>query len=360
LDSADVQNSPDQWSLADGALDTLGCIFQTLGNESFPLESDSDPYEFPAQCVEVVRHIENGSAAPKLAIDQLDNGARHWSQVRRFYVDRRINENHFVSNRLRDYRGVVEDLVAGLRQICDQGNQTELAVTQSLLAIQDAIAGGQLPDIRRALADTIADVGDAFTRQKNEHEEQIRILNERMSGLREDLEVAQEEMKLDALTGIHNRGAFDISVSRSINMHFVLNQPISLIMIDVDNFKIINDSCGHAAGDEGLKSVSACLSRAFVRKNDLIARYGGDEFAVLLPDTEADQSQASICRFLDSVQDIQIANLSEDIAITCSAGCTEILDDDSVESLVARADKALYDAKQAGRNCLRFRHHAKD
>lgn len=356
MDLVDEQQpAASYWSLADGALDTLGCIFNTMGRESFDLDTDTDPHHFQESCQQVVRHIENGSPVPQLEIDQADAGTRHWADLRRFYIDRRQQEKLFVTDRLKNYRDVVEDLVIGLRQICKQSELTEQQVMESLNAIEAAVDRGQLPDIQRVLFDTIRNVNDAFTRQKSEYEQQIHGLNERMAGLRQDLVAAHEEMKLDPLTSIFNRGAFDVSVERCLNMHFVLNQEITLIMIDVDNFKHINDTFGHTVGDDVLKSLSACLSRSFIRKNDLIARYGGDEFAVLLPDTSVDQSQVSISRFLESVRKIRIDALPDDFTISCSAGCTEIIDEDSAESLVARADEALYDAKMAGRDCLKIR-----
>lgn len=357
MDLVDEKQAPtDYWPLADGALDTLSCIFHTMGNESFELGPDMDPQDFKESCQQVVRHIENGSAVPRLEIDVADGGTRHWANLRRFYVDRRQQEKTFVTDQLKNYRGVVEDLVVGLRKICKQGDLTEQQVRASLSAIEAAVDRGQLPDIQRVLFDTIRNVNDAFSRQKTGYEQQINRLNERMAGLRQDLVAAHEEMKLDPLTSIFNRGAFDTSVERCLNMHFVLNQDISLIMIDVDNFKYINDTFGHTVGDDVLRSLSACLSRSFIRKNDLIARYGGDEFAVLLPDTSIEKSQVSIDRFLDSVRKMRIDALPVDFSISCSAGCTEIVTEDSVESLVARADEALYEAKQAGRDCMRIRH----
>ena len=212
-----------------------------------------------------------------------------------------------------------------------------------------------MPDIKRALAETISTVGEAFLRQKREYEQQIEGLQDRMSGLRQDLVAAHEEMKLDPLTDIYNRRAFDTSIERCLNVYFMLKQPISMVMIDVDNFKAINDSLGHAKGDEVLKTIAECLSRAFIRKNDLITRFGGDEFAVILPDTSLEKSKVSIDRFLQSVRTVQIADFPDDVRISCSAGCTEITDGDTVETLIARADEALYEAKQAGRNRLAVR-----
>lgn len=343
---------PDNRTLADEALDTLGCVFQIFGSQSFPLDTDNDPDEFRDLCADVVRHIENGSPVPGLAIEPSASGQRSWGSVRRFYVERRQNEREFVTHRMKDYRGVVEDLVLGLREICAQGDSTEETITLSLKSIEDVVAGGKLPDIKRALADTISTVGEAFVRQKREYEQQIEGLQDRMSGLREDLVAAHEEMKLDPLTDIYNRRAFDTSIERCLNVHFMLKQPISIVMIDVDNFKSINDSYGHTKGDEVLKTIAGCLSRAFIRKNDLITRFGGDEFAVILPDTSLRKSKVSIDRFLQRVRAVEIDDFPEDIQISCSAGCTEIAEGDTVESLIARADEALYEAKQAGRNRL--------
>lgn len=185
-----------------------------------------------------------------------------------------------------------------------------------------------------------------------------------MDMLRDDLVAAKEETQLDALTNVFNRRAFDSAIQRYLNTRTILSQPVSIVMIDVDNFKSINDRLGHTAGDALLKFVADCLTRSFIRKNDLIARYGGDEFIVILPDTTAENSATSIRRFLDAVQDTPFgtdeagtvpADGAADggFAIRCSAGCTEIRDEDTVESLIQRADSALYQAKGSGRNCFK-------
>jgi len=339
--------------MLDDALDTLGYLFLAFGGDSFPLDSDSEPRSFARECEALVRHIENGASADDLGIAASQPGMRNWPAIRRFFASRRKREKEFVSLTMTDYRGAVEDLVVGLRQICQQGDVTEETVSQSLRAITTVVEEGNLPSIKSALADTISTVHQAFETQKRRYENQIEGLQSRMSGLRQDLVAAHEEMKHDPLTKLYNRRAFDTSIERFINVHYMLNQPISLVMIDIDKFKPINDTLGHAAGDDLLRDVADLMTRSFVRKNDLICRYGGDEFAVILPDTPASKARVSIERFLDSVHEMHRADWPNDLAISCSAGCTEILDTDDVQALVARADRALYDAKQAGRNRLK-------
>ena len=352
---ADLTHESAGDDLLDDALDTLGYLFHAYGKDSFPIDADFEAAEFPRQCEDVIRHIENGAPAEDLGLRQGESGERDWAAVRRFFADRRRDERTFVKSTMGDYRGAVEHLVTGLRQICDQGDATEETVSQSLEDVQSVVAAGDLPDIQRALAATISTVNGAFEKQRKEYEAQIASLQSRMSGLRDDLVAAHEEMKQDPLTGIFNRRAFDTSIERYVKMHYMLGQPVSLALIDIDRFKAVNDTVGHAGGDEVLRTIANLMSRAFVRKNDLICRIGGDEFAVILPDTPADKSRVSIERFLTSVRAVQMDDWPEDLPISCSAGCAEIVAGDTIESLMERADAALYEAKADGRNCMKIR-----
>ena len=337
-------------TLADGALDTLGTVIRVMGEESFPLDHDVDPAIFRELCAQFARHVENGGAVPTYDIAQSSDGAREWALVRRFYADRRQAENVFVKDRLHNYRSVVEDMVAGLRQIAERDQTTESRVLESLNAVERAISVGALPEIEVALARTIEQVTQTFAEQKREYEDQLEELNGRLSSLRQDLVAAREEMKRDPLTDAYNRGAFDTAIEQSLNMHFILNQPVTLVLIDLDNFKGVNDTYGHAAGDAVLRDVGECLERAFIRKGDFVARYGGDEFAVILNDTSAANSARLIERFLEKANQIKVKDAPDSTLVTCSAGYTEVHESDSVESVIKRADRALYAAKTAGRN----------
>ena len=341
--------------LMNGALDTLSNVITVMGKDSFPLEHDIDETVFPGMCAEFAAHIENGSGVPSYDIPASADGSREWARVRRFFADRRRAEKEFVTNRLQDYRGVVEDLVNGLRKIGDRDQNTEESVKESLTEIENAIDTGVLPEIKKALSHAVREVSETFAEQKKAYENQLNELNERMSNLRQDLVAAREEMRRDALTDAYNRGAFDAAIKQSLNMHFILNQPVTLVMIDLDNFKHINDTYGHAAGDEVLREVGECLARSFIRKSDLIARYGGDEFAVILNDTSPENATKVVERFMQYVEGVTIPYASEGDNVSCSAGYTEIHESDTVESLINRADRALYQAKSEGRNRARYR-----
>lgn len=341
-------------SIADGALDTLSSVIRVMGDESFPLDKDIDPAVFPAMCAEFARHVENGAGVPSFDIPSSADGARDWSRVRRFFADRRHAERSFVTERLQDYRGIVDDLVSGLRDIGQRDETTESSVRASLDTIEDAVSTGVLPKIKEALALTVRQVNETFTEQRQEYEKQLKELNDRMSSLRQDLVSAREEMKRDALTDAYNRGAFDSAIAQSLNMHFILQQPVTLVLVDLDNFKDVNDTYGHTAGDEVLRAVGDCLARSFIRKNDFVARYGGDEFAVILTDTSARHAGKLIDRFLEYARAIRVASVPDEALVACSAGYTEIASTDTVEELIKRADQALYQAKADGRDRSAF------
>ncbi len=169
----------------------------------------------------------------------------------------------------------------------------------------------------------------------------------RINELEEQLAVSEQQATSDPLTGLANRGVFDRTLkelSGKIGSHFVL------ALLDVDDFKSINDTHGHPTGDEVLNLVATCLRSAF-RNEDVVARHGGDEFAAVIKDMSLFQAESRVCGALDSMAANRPYSLEGDpIAFTMSVGLAEFSAGDTSRSVLQRADEALYEAKRGGKN----------
>lgn len=155
----------------------------------------------------------------------------------------------------------------------------------------------------------------------------------------------------DALTGLHNRGWLDDAFDREIKRSERDELPLALIMIDVDNFKKYNDDYGHLAGDQVLITVADAI-RTPLRPNDLVARFGGEEFAVLLPETTVSNAETIAERLRDKVSKSDPGKLDNNQLpeVTISLGVAKRLPGYSLDMMIAAADVALYHAKRNGRN----------
>lgn len=155
----------------------------------------------------------------------------------------------------------------------------------------------------------------------------------------------------DPLTDTGNRIAMDQTLQREIEMSRQHLQPLSLLMLDIDHFKHVNDNHGHSAGDEVLKAVAGSIKHQ-LRNVDMVFRFGGEEFLILLSNTGREAAAMVGERLRFAAQEQDYAADGKSIELTVSLGCSTLLPGESADSLLRRADNALYVAKRAGRNRL--------
>ncbi len=153
----------------------------------------------------------------------------------------------------------------------------------------------------------------------------------------------------DALTGLNNRGALDKTLKREVDISIRHNIPLSLIVLDIDYFKNINDQYGHAVGDKVLQNLSRCIENE-IRGCDILFRYGGEEFVIVLTNTDIHGAELLSERIRQAVIDENFIVNEKNIPIRISLGVAQIESDDDAEELFTKTDTALYEAKRSGRN----------
>jgi diguanylate cyclase len=199
-------------------------------------------------------------------------------------------------------------------------------------------------------------------KEKRDHDRQevvkttaeVKELRKRIERMKSEIDKAREEVKsleceavLDPLTGAHNRRAYERRLEESLGS----GENFALFLIDVDHFKEINDTHGHYAGDKCLRVLTEKMSSC-LRKSDFIARYGGDEFAVIAPIAMESGVAILAKRLLDAVQKTRFQYRDREFLVHISIGATWVSQPAaSTEEVFNRADKALYEAKEKGRNC---------
>jgi diguanylate cyclase (GGDEF)-like protein len=160
---------------------------------------------------------------------------------------------------------------------------------------------------------------------------------------------AETRAMRDGLTGVLNRASFTNHAHREIGQNRRIKSNVSLLFVDVDHFKRINDTYGHKAGDQVLKRIIR-LTRDCLRNGDTVARWGGEEFVVLLPATDLNGTLLIAEKIRHRIEVEQFDKLASGLHVTVSIGCVEMSSCEGLDELVARADRALYEAKHRGRN----------
>jgi diguanylate cyclase len=242
----------------------------------------------------------------------------------------------------------IEDFESDINQ--QMGNITESFDTYSTINEIKVVVIGKLNKIK----DLVSLKKQQEIEKTTAAKESIERLNQRISAVEKKAQQmsvkAKEYQKAamrDGLTGLFARGAFDAKIKETFENYTDRKMEFSIIVFDVDKFKDINDKLGHIAGDKVLKKISECLEESF-RKDDFIARYGGDEFVVIIENLSEEMAQQKIDVFNKNLKKRRFVSQKHgEITLSVSAGTAKVMENDTIESLIDRADKAMYEIKES-------------
>lgn len=263
-----------------------------------------------------------------------------------------------ISRSRRDAITALRDLLPHLvQQMTHLGTHTQDfsdTLDTHLQAISEADSlEGIAERVRGLIADSRAmqETMDEARRDLDESSDRAHALESEVERLERELAQASERLLTDHLTRAANRAGLDRAFERAMGVLRDTGDPLAIALLDVDDFKKVNDALGHQAGDGALKHLAQLL-QGKVRAGDTVARYGGEEFVLLLPGMTDVQARELLVRVQRELTREVYLFESRQIFITFSAGTTRVDPQDSLESALGRADDAMYQAKNAGKNCV--------
>jgi diguanylate cyclase (GGDEF)-like protein len=303
---------------------------------------------------------EIGAPALKLALDETLSSLRAEApaeQLAEAIAARKTEalefagrEREYLATRDAELYRIIHVLRDGLSSLSDGDDVFNRRMLDRGTRLEAASQLGDLVRVREAISREVTELRRQVTEKQASDEARTLELAREVDTLRRDVEDARVSAATDKLTGAANRAAFDSEVARLVELAGSGGQGFALLMADVDHFKSINDTHGHQVGDRVLVGfVAFCRSR--VRRGDMVARWGGEEIAILLPSASERIAHRKAVSLVEQLADQDwLMESGGKLRFTASIGVSAWVSGDTAETLVARADEALYRAKQEGRN----------
>ena len=294
-------------------------------------------------------HPELSRAIDIMALGSAKAGIDQMEQLYNNYLHEKVAEEQAitqVSGRLQDTLARVQGMI---QEIGVQASQFSTNLGDATTRLDTS--GLDPNELQTIIAQLVEDA--KATLQQNEGlQQRLAESSNELSELKQDLVSVREEAMTDGLTGIANRKAFDMKLLQAASETSEEDQPLALLLVDIDFFKKFNDTFGHQAGDQIIRLVAQTFKKG-LKGQDTAARYGGEEFAIILPNTVMENAVrvAEVLRRTVAHKEVVNRTNQEKLGqITISVGAAQYRIGESLESFIERADAALYRAKQNGRN----------
>jgi diguanylate cyclase len=325
-------------------LEAVGDILRACGEYAF----DTHRHKADAarqRAEQWARHLLMGMPHPENAAV----ASRDFVGARRFVRELRAGEQQFVRSALADFRNMISSVFFNIEKALLADGDGDVQMKASVAHLRKCLQTSSLEEMRREVTSVSNELTTMLSAREQRRNEQLVTMGTELRSLNTRLTETRRNAELDALTGVHNRGALDSYMDRAHELDGLTGTPLSLLMLDADNFKLLNDTYGHMAGDAALRAIGASLTKSFLRKCDFVARFGGEEFAVVLRDTNLQEAMKMADRARRSIGALEIEGYAN-IAVTVSVGVAELQLDETALQWLKRADDALLEAKRTGKN----------
>lgn len=273
---------------------------------------------------------------------------RNFNGAARAFGDARRVEKRLVEAALTDLRECLWTCVNRIHATVQADIQADTATSAQMKRVEQAIQGLEGGFIKDEVMQAISSIEHISRTHRDKQHASFAQLAERVQVLGTQLEAAKRDSETDSLTGLGNRKRFEVAIERALHLHAISRTPLSLLMMDLDGLKKVNDTLGHSAGDAALTLFADCLSKVFLHDGDELCRIGGDEFVVLLPGTRQELAGRLANRLVDNIATMSPFEDAVPGRFGVSIGYSEMVSGESVSAWMARTDAALYEAKASG------------
>ncbi len=273
-------------------------------------------------------------------------------RLRHFFSTYRIDEYTYIQKTFEDFKAIIWDFADQLSEDVNYERKGETEVKSSLNQLKEAVESNSIEVLRSKSREFIDFYVEYQTKKDERRTQRISSMQKNLSVAKKRLLEANATMRTDHLTNAFNRMSFDEEIKEQHKNYQLSKTPVSLISLDIDHFKKINDSYGHDIGDFVLKECVSMLKEVFKRDLDMVARVGGEEFAIVLPDFRLGEAIKKAEEALNRIRKEVILAGEFKLQFTISLGVSQLLENESIEEWVKRTDEALYKSKHTGRNRL--------
>jgi len=338
-------------SPGDMALDTLGAVVRILGEHAFE-HPEMEASAFTRLAERWAEHLAGVAPAPGRPAASAAGGRRDWQGLKDFVRSYCRDSSQHVQHVLTDLRQVIWVFIQNLNHALAESDDSDARVKEQLFKLELLAQTASTADLKREVLQTVVHVNRLVEERRQKAQKRVEDLGARVQTLGQELESARKDSEVDGLTQLFNRRSFDLYLAQTVELCTAFHQSACLFFVDVDRFKEVNDGHGHAAGDAVLVKLADTMSRLFLRKSDFVARFGGDELAIILRETPQREGTVLGERLLKAVRTMRLEHNGRVVPVTVSAGMSSFCGGDTVASWSTRSDRALYDAKSGGRDRL--------
>ncbi len=330
-------------------LDCLGAMLQCWSRHPIQLP-DEDRSDAERVILEWQRHATIGTPIPGVHPPDAVSGpvhSRDWKSLTSLTSERRRAEAANAGQQLGDLQRVVWDTVTSLVKVAGDDARTDAAVEQQLALLRACAQRRDPAAVMRELPEALRLITEAITTRQNRAAQERIVMAERVESLGRALSNAEDSARTDPLTGAGNRLRFSEATERAVALMTLSGSLASLITVDLDGLKVINDSLGHPAGDLAIKAVAKACWIVCTRATDVVCRIGGDEFVIVLLNTDARAAAVLADRLERRLNDTPVT-LADGITriVTAAIGVSTAQRGETVDEWIARADRSLYEAKR--------------